>query len=226
MRINQYLAAASGLSRRAADTAVTAGRVTVNGQPAKLGQNIDPTDMVCLDTHQLTPPAADRGFTYIMMNKPAGYVSSHTRQGDDPTLYELLPAKYHRLRLVGRLDRDSSGLVLLTDDGQFIQQHAHPSSGKSKHYELTLSRALTAGGRQQLQAGVQLRDGLSQVHVTRVDGRRAWVSLSEGRNRQLRRTLGQLGYGIVGLHRTHIGPFALHELASGQWQPFSPEAAA
>jgi 16S rRNA U516 pseudouridylate synthase RsuA-like enzyme len=102
MRINQYVAAATGMSRRAADAAISAGRVSIAGRPAALGE--DPgAQPVALDGQPLSLGATH---AYIMLNKPAGYVSSRVRQGDDPTLYELLPAEYHRLRTVGRLDRD------------------------------------------------------------------------------------------------------------------------
>ncbi len=222
MRINQYVAAASGLSRRAADTAVANGRVSVDGRPAVLGEAVADGAEVWLDGHRLAAPPDADNHTYVILNKPVGYVSSHARQGSDPTLYELLPAEYHRLRLVGRLDRDSSGLVLLTSDGRFVQHYSHPSGGKDKLYELTLSKPLSEAHQQALAAGIQLDDGLSRVRVLSVQGHHVSVSLAEGRNRQLRRTFGQLGYHVQRLHRTQIGPFKLGQLPSGRWQLFNP----
>ncbi|HVQ44928.1 MAG TPA: pseudouridine synthase [Candidatus Saccharimonadia bacterium] len=214
MRVNQFVAAGSGLSRRAADTAIAAGRVLVNGEAAGLGQPIALADTVTLDGTPLTLPA---NHTYIMLNKPAGYVSSRVRQGSGPTLYDLLPATHHHLRIAGRLDRDSSGLIILTDDGAYIQQLTHPGAGKSKHYELKLARPLAAPDAAALERGVMLGDGLSRVKILNHRGRHVTVSLSEGRNRQLRRTFGALGYTVERLHRTKLGPFDLHDLPPGKW---------
>lgn len=218
MRINQFVANASGLSRRAADAAISAKRVTLNGQTATLGQAIDPNqDDIRLDGKSLKPTTA---YTYLMLNKPTGYVSSRAQQGSDPTLYELIPPVHHRLRIVGRLDRDSSGLILLTDDGNFIQHHLHPSFEKSKIYELTLARPLTQTDLAKLERGVKLTDGISRLTFLAHNGRQVKVSLSEGRNRQLRRSFGVLGYTVDNLNRLSIGPYQLGGLPSGHWQPF------
>jgi pseudouridine synthase len=218
-RLNQYLTAATSLSRRAADAAIAAGRVTINGLPAGLGTQVEKGSTVALDGQVVTPSSTH---TYLMLHKPAGYISSRTRQGTDPIIYDLLPRAYHHLRAAGRLDRDSSGLMLLSDDGQFIQRLTHPSFGKTKTYELTLARPLTSTDIKTLQAGIQLNDGPSRPRVLRVNGPHVTVTLGEGRNRQLRRTFGALGYGIITLHRTAIGPYHLGNLHSGQFQTISP----
>ena len=222
MRINQYVAAASGMSRRAADSAISAGRVSIDGRIAALGDSALEGAQVRLDDKPIVPAATH---TYIMLHKPAGYVSSRVRQGDDPTLYELMPPAHRRLRTVGRLDRDSSGLILLSDDGEFIHRLTHPSFSKDKVYELTLARALSDSDRERLGRGVKLTDGLSRVRVLAAAGPGVTVSLAEGRNRQLRRTFGALGYTIERLHRTQVGPYRLGELASGQWQAVTAEDA-
>jgi 23S rRNA pseudouridine2605 synthase len=215
-RINQFLAAATGLSRRAADAAVQAGRVTINGQTAILGDQVGTSAVVQLDGRTITPSSHR---TYLMLHKPVGYVSSRSRQGADPTIYDLLPPEYHTLRPAGRLDRDSSGLMLLSDDGDFIQAHTHPSHHKTKLYELTLARKLTPADATRLEAGVELTDGPSRLSIIAGTGtRHVTVSLSEGRNRQLRRTFGALGYTVEALHRTAIGTHQLGELPSGQFQ--------
>lgn len=214
-RINQYIAAATGLSRRAADTAVAAGRVQLGDHVAQLGESVPDGAIVTLDGKKLTPPQTHH---YVILHKPTGYVSSRTRQGKDPTLYDLLPPEMRELRIAGRLDRDSSGLVLLSNDGPFINRYTHPSFGKTKLYELTLARSLTAADRAHLEAGVQLTDGPSRLLVTHAHDRRLTVSLTEGRNRQIRRTLGALGYTVERLHRTQIGSYRLGNLAPGSWQ--------
>lgn len=214
-RINQYVAAASGLSRRAADAAVAAGRVRIENRVAKLGETVPNSATVMLDGSILVPPQT---FRYVVMHKPAGYVSSRARQGKDPTIYDLLPADLRELRIAGRLDRDSSGLVLLSNDGPFINRYTHPSFGKTKLYELTLARPLSTADRNRLETGVELTDGLSRLHVQTTRGRHLTVELTEGRNRQIRRTLGALGYTVETLHRTEIGPYRLGDLPPGSWR--------
>lgn len=215
MRINQFIAGSTDLSRRAADTAIAAGRVEVNGKTAALGHLVDARDSVTLDG---TPLTLRQTHTYVILHKPAGYVSSRAQQSADPTAYNLLPDKFQTLRIAGRLDRDSSGLLVLSDDGDFIQTLTHPSSEKSKRYEITLESPITKADLVRLEAGVQLTDGPSRVQVLEADGKHLTVGLSEGRNRQLRRTFGALGYTVVRLHRLSMGSFILGDLASGAWR--------
>ncbi|MBW4061922.1 rRNA pseudouridine synthase [Candidatus Saccharibacteria bacterium] len=218
MRLNRYVASASGLSRRAADMAIQDGRVTVNGDIATLGLPIT-DEVVCLDDRKLTLPTT---FRYLALNKPPGYVSSREKQGTDPIVYELLPTSDHQLRLAGRLDRDSSGLLLLSDDGDFILKMSHPSADKQKVYELELDHKLSETDLTQLAAGVMLEDGPSRPKILAHDGRTITVSLEEGRNRQLRRTFGALGYGLTKLHRLSIGAYELGDLAPGEWRDITP----
>ncbi len=180
-----------------------------------LGQTVDERAAVTLDGQPVTPRPS---FTYVIVNKPVGFVSSRVRQGDDPTIYGLLPSEFKTLRIAGRLDRDSCGLLLLSDDGSFIQAITHPSTGKFKRYELTLESPMSESDVAKLVAGVKLTDGLSRVKVVAAAGKHLTVELAEGRNRQLRRTFGALGYTITKLRRTNIGVFELGGLASGKWR--------
>ncbi|HUD11850.1 MAG TPA: pseudouridine synthase [Candidatus Saccharimonadia bacterium] len=214
MRINQFVAQATGLSRRSADAAIADGRVTVWDRPAVLGTEVTPSADIRLDGNPLRIPNA---FRYIMLNKPPGYISSRAQQGKNPTLYALLPAEYQSLRITGRLDRDSSGLVILTDDGDFIQRHTHPSYGKQKVYEVTLNRTLTTDDHSRLEAGIVLDDGISRVNIMSRLGRTVTLGLGEGRNRQIRRTFDALGLEVERLHRTAMGPYQLGQLQPGSW---------
>ena len=218
MRLNRYVAAGSGLSRRAADLAVTAGRVSVNGQRASLGEAIENGDTVTLDGQTLSLPTT---FRYLALNKPAGYVSSRTRQGRSPIIYDLLGPAEQNLRLAGRLDQPSSGLVLLSNDGDFINRMSHPSADKLKVYEVDVDRAPKDEHLAKLERGIELADGNSRMSVQAVDGHKLTLALSEGRNRQIRRTLGALGYGITRLHRVAIGDYELGDLQTGQWREVS-----
>lgn len=222
MRINKYIAQATGLSRRVADKAIEQGNVLVNGLPPTTGQDITSQDVVTLSGKTLTPPAQTQT---IMLNKPTGYVVSRDGQGSK-TIYELLPQELHQLKPIGRLDKDSSGLLLLTNDGQLAQELTHPKYQKTKIYEVKLSQPLAPLHRQMISDhGIQLTDGPSKLILERIqDGNdKEWrVTMHEGRNRQIRRTFAALGYNITKLHRTHFGNYSLAELKTGDF--LKPEA--
>lgn len=146
MRINKYLALATGISRRAADAALGEFRVGINGKTAKIGTEVTESDVVTLDGRILSLPISK---VTIMLNKPAGYVVSRDGQGSD-TIYDLLPVEHDRLKPVGRLDKDSSGLLLLTNDGDLANQLTHPSYQKRKIYEITLDKPLEPLHRQMI----------------------------------------------------------------------------
>lgn len=213
MRINKFVALATGLSRRASDEAIAGGRVAINGLTAEQGAIVADTDSVALDNKTITP-AVKRT---IMLNKPAGYVVSRDGQGSK-TIYDLMPEGYHHLKPVGRLDKYSSGLLLLTNDGELANQLTHPSNQKTKIYEIGLDKPLEPLHHQMfVDYGVQLDDGSSKFDsLTKMDDDRLWqVALHEGRNRQIRRSFEALGYTVTKLHRTHFGPYKLGELKPG-----------
>lgn len=216
-RVNKLIAHATGISRREADNAIAAGRVSVNGERAAMGAQVTPHDTVTLDGK---PVGAQTGYTYLALHKPVGYVCSRRAQGDDPTIYELLPEEYRKLKPVGRLDRDSSGILLLTDDGDFAHRMTHPKFQKRKVYEVELDDDLEPLHQQMINDhGITLEDGQSQLTLERLSetNRKQWrIVMSEGRNRQIRRTFAALGYMVTKLHRTDFGPYALHDLAPGK----------
>ena len=217
LRLNKFLAERLGVSRREADDLIASGKVLVNGKPAILGARIDENDKILCNNK---PVAFDNEFIYIAMNKPVGYVCSRRAQGDAPTLYDILPAKYQKLKTVGRLDKDSSGLILLTNDGDFAFQMTHPKFHKEKTYLVELDRDLAPLHQQMISDfGVDLDDGKSKFVIIRdenfEDRRHFTVVLSEGRNRQIRRTFQAVGYRVVKLHRTSFGKFNLGNLKPG-----------
>ena len=216
-RLNKFLAERLGLSRRQADDAIAAGKVLVNEKPAILGARIDKNDKVCYNGIIIP---YDVGYIYLGLNKPVGYVCSRKAQGEFPTIYELLPAKYHELKTVGRLDKDSSGLILLTNDGDFAFKMTHPSFTKTKVYEVELDQALEPLHQQEIgDFGIEIGDGVSKLGLTRLDDtRKKWrVEMHEGRNRQIRRTFGALGYTVTALHRITFGPYQLSGLKPGEF---------
>ena len=216
LRLNKYIATNFGVSRREADELIAAGKVLVNNKPAIIGTRVEDGDEVVVDGKKIE----QEKLIYLALNKPVDYVCSRKRQGDTPTMYELLPEKYQSLKSVGRLDKNSSGLILLTNDGDFAYQMTHPKFIKTKVYEVLLDRPLEPFHQQMVgDFGIDLPDGRSKLGLERLDdGRAFWrVTMSEGRNRQIRRTFEAVGYKVKKLHRTDFGPYHLDGLESGQF---------
>ncbi len=220
VRLNKFIASSTGLSRRAADAAIQDGRVRVNNLLPEAGQQVQDTDAVTLDGKTLSAPQSHQT---IMLNKPVGYIVSRDGQGGR-TIYDIIPLELHRLKPVGRLDKHSSGLLLMTDDGDLAAELTHPKHHKVKIYEIVLNKPLAPLHRQMIaDFGIQLEDGTSILGLERLeDGNETrWkVTMHEGRNRQIRRTFQALGYDVRRLHRTHFGPYILPKsLDPGKYTP-------
>lgn len=217
MRLNRFIASSTGMSRRAADRAIAEGRVTINGATADMGVQVTGQEQMTLDGQILRAP---KPVQTIMLNKPAGYIVSRDGQGGQ-TVYDLLPVELDHLKPVGRLDKDSSGLLLLTNDGALADELTHPRHQKTKVYEIRLSEALAPLHRQMISDfGIQLDDGTSKLGLERLKegSDYEWrVTMSEGRNRQIRRTFAALGYRVPRLHRTQFGTYQLGALKSGTY---------
>ena len=206
MRINKYVALATGLSRRKADDAIASGQVKINGTPATTGSAVSEQDIVTLNNKKLILPI----FTTILLNKPIGYVCSRNGQGSK-TIYNLLPVKYHNLKPIGRLDKNSSGLLLLTNNGVLHQKLTHPSYAKQKRYIVILNKPLLPKDQSNIKKGVMLEDGISKLQLKK-DAKTWVITMAEGRNRQIRRTFSALGYKVISLTRTNFGPYKLTDI--------------
>jgi pseudouridine synthase len=219
IRLNKYLALHMGFSRREADEYIERGYVKVNDIVVNLGARIAETDKIFVRGEQLV---AKTDFQYLAFNKPAGYVCSRRSQGDLPTIYELLPPEYHHLKTVGRLDFNSSGLIILTNDGDFTYRLTHPKFAKTKIYNVRLDHDLEPLHQQMISDyGVQLEDGPSKIMLKRLsdDDRLDWqVTMTEGRNRQIRRTFNSLGYEVKKLHRTNFGNYSIGDIKPGKFE--------
>ncbi len=220
IRLNKYLALQLGVSRREADLLIDSGKVLINDTPATLGARFMPGDTITCDGRVVSESTVD--YQYIAFNKPVNYVCSRRDQGDSPTIYAILPPKFHRLKPVGRLDRNSSGLLLLTNDGDFAYKMTHPKFYKTKVYTIRLDKDLAPLHQQMISdIGVLLDDGPSQLSLMRLndDSRREWqVTMTEGRNRQIRRTFAAMGYDVTELHRTDFGNYSLGDIKSGEYE--------
>lgn len=216
MRINKFLALSSGLSRRSVDKLIESKKIFVNGKIAYLGQQVEATDEVKLSGEvQILPEI----FTTILFNKPRGYVVTRKSQDDSPTIYDLIDSKYHNLKPVGRLDKDSSGLLLLTNDGDLANNLTHPSKQKIKIYHVILDKNLEPLHQQMISDyGIKLEDGISKLQITKMeDSKHLEVKMSEGRNRQIRRTFKALGYEVMELKRIVFGDYSIGNLKEGQY---------
>ena len=217
-RLNKYLALHQGISRREADELIASGVVAINGERASLGARLQAGDAVTLRGAPITDTT---NYRYIVFHKPVGFVCSRKKQGDAETIYALLPSELHTLKPVGRLDKDSSGILLLTNDGDFTYQMTHPSFHKQKTYHVTLDRDLEPLHQQMISDyGVQLEDGTSKLLLTRQseDDRRRWqIDMHEGRNRQIRRTFAALGHTVTQLHRLQFSNYSLGDIKAGEW---------
>lgn len=226
MRLDKYLSEAAQCTRSEAKTLLQKGRVTVNNSPCKKSDaKVTATDTVCVDGK----PVQYRQFVYLMLNKPAGVVSAST-DGRDTTVVDLVRDAYPRREMfpAGRLDKTSTGFVLLTDDGAFAHEILAPRRHVPKTYTVTLDAPLTEEMRAGFAAGVTLADGtaLSPAGVQPLtgDGRTVRVTLRQGVYHQIKRMFGVYGVGVNALHRDAIGGLWLDAaLAPGQWRELTAE---
>ena len=229
MRLDKYMAESAQCTRSESRELIRSGRVTVNGAVCKRpDQQVSEVDDICLDGRSST----HQDFVYLMLNKPQGVVSASTDR-HDTTVVDLVQAAYPRRELfpAGRLDKTSTGFVLLTDDGAFAHDILAPKRHVPKTYRVTLDTPLTAGMAAGFAAGVTLADGtkLSPAEVTALsdDGRTVRVVLHQGVYHQIKRMFGVYGAGVDALHRESIGGVPLDQaLAPGQWRELTGEEVA
>jgi 23S rRNA pseudouridine2605 synthase len=216
MRLNRYLALCGLGSRRACEEIILGGAVRLNGRPVReLATVVAPGDTV-VARGRIVRPASSR---YLVLHKPSGCLSSRQSQGGKPTIYDLLPPEAGVLPHVGRLDADSEGLLLLTNDGALAQALTHPSRHVEKEYEVVLDRAFDAGFIPKLLKGVYLEEGRAKAAQVHVEGaNKLRVVLTQGINRQIRRMFAALGYKVKRLTRTRLGPLRLGRLPRGSWR--------
>ena len=219
-RLQNILSAAGVCSRRAAEGYLTAGRITVNGELAQLGQQADPeTDDIRVDG---VPLDREPEAVYLMLNKPRGYVTTVSDEQGRKTVMDLLTGVHTRIYPVGRLDRDSEGLLLLTNDGALTQRLLHPSHEVSKEYRVTVSGPVehAAENLRRIRdvAGMAIRP--AEVQMLRREGNRAElrIVIHEGRNRQIRRMCARCGLEVLRLQRVREHCLELGTLPLGQWR--------
>ena len=223
-RIQKVLADQGICSRREAERLIAAGKVKVNGHPVGLGDKMDPDyDKVSIDGKNVRI-VRKRQYTYIMLHKPRGYLTTRSDDRGRKTVMDLVADVPAMLRPVGRLDKDSEGLLLMTDDGAFINLLTHPSGGVGKLYRVTVNPRATEEQIVQMASGVVLDDGVRTqpcvLHVLSDEPGRTVleITLHEGRNRQIRRMCSAVGLQVVRLKRSAEGPVKLGMLQPGEYR--------
>ncbi len=219
VRLQKVLAQAGLGSRRVAEDLIAARRVRVNGEVAHLGQRVDPeADVIEVDGAQIGVRA---GLVHLLLNKPAGVVTTAADPQGRRTVLELVPAE-PRVFPVGRLDIDTEGLLLLTNDGDLAHRLTHPSYGIEKEYLVEVEGVPGRGAVRSLREGVDLDDGTTApAKVATLADSLLRITIHEGRNRQVRRMCEAVGHPVRRLVRTRIGPLAERSLAPGEWRELS-----
>jgi 23S rRNA pseudouridine2605 synthase len=219
-RLQKVLASRGYGSRRVCEELIAAGRVTVNGEVAILGRRVDPEhDLVEVDD---APVGVKPGLVHYLLNKPPGVVTTAKDTHGRPTVVELVPAE-PRVFPVGRLDADTEGMLLLTNDGELANRIAHPRHGLEKEYLATVAGGqVAAGAIRRLRDGIELDDGLTApARVSQPSAGVLRITIHEGRNRQVRRMCDAVGHPVTRLVRTRIGPIYDRRLKPGTWRPLT-----
>lgn len=221
LRLNRAIAATGICSRRNADELIKDGRVSVNGKrTVDLGLQVDPQkDRISVDGK----PLYKKSFEYVVLYKPKGVVTTCDDERGRRTILDLLPEELQHLKPVGRLDRDSEGMIVLTNDGNLAQTLTHPSQHVDKTYRVTVEGHIEDKAIQALKDGVRLSEGWTeraQVRSLRRSGNLSTfvIVIHEGRNRQIRRMCAKLGYNVLRLVRERIGALQLNLIEPGDWR--------
>ena len=215
-RLQKVLAHAGIGSRRHCEELIEAGVVTINGRVATLGDKVDPeSDRIEVEG---VPVGTRAGLVHYLLNKPAGVVTSAGDPHGRVSVTDLVPDE-PRVYPVGRLDQDTEGLLLLTNDGDLTHRLTHPSFGVEKEYVAEVNGRPSRGTLRQLRQGIQLDDGMTApAKATLVEPSVLRITIHEGRNRQVRRMCEAIGHPVIRLVRTRIGPIADRRLAPGEWR--------
>lgn len=221
MHINQFIAHTTGISRRDADKEIAAKKVYINGKIALPPDRVRKSDEVKWKGKVVRSQAGEA--ITVVLNKPVGYVCSRLKdETGAPTIMELLPKEFQQLKPIGRLDKDSEGLILLTNDGDLLYRSTHPKFEIEKEYEITFEAVVHDNMISAWERGIKLREGIAKADkVTRVGRKQLRVIIHQGMNRQLRRMAAETKNTILSLRRIRSGETKLGNLEPGAWKQIS-----
>jgi pseudouridine synthase len=218
VRLNAYLARAGVASRRKADELIKAGRVTVNGEPGQLNTFVQSHDVVAVDGERVQK----QRLAYLLLNKPPGVVTTARDPRGRRTVVDLVPRE-PRVVPVGRLDADTTGALLLTNDGELAHRLAHPRYGVEKTYVVEVEGQPSDDDLVALETGIELDDGpTAPARVRRLAPSRIELTIHEGRNRQVKRMLDAVGHPVLRLHRSVYAGLTVDGIAPGTWRELEP----
>jgi len=224
-RLNKYIASSGLCSRRKADELIESGAVMVNGKKVtELGFSVGPKDKVFVNGKLIHPVKHE----YYRFYKPAGYITTSDDEKGRKTIYDILPETLHGLKPVGRLDKDSTGLLILTNDGELINELTHPSVKVPKLYRVSIDGRITQNDIDKMNKGIELEPGkmaYAQIDVLDVDKTHTYmeVLLYQGMNRQIRRMFESLGFNVITLKRVQHATLNLDGLKRGEFKPIKPK---
>lgn len=221
MRLNRYLASAGLGSRRSCESLIREGRVSINGHFVdSLATVVADGDDVRVAGRRILQPEST---TVVALHKPKGFLCTRSDERSRRTIYDLLPRHMMRLAYIGRLDKESEGLILLTDDGDLTQKISHPSAKMEKEYDVELDGPLDEGSAAKLLRGFPIIGGRARMESLKpIGGHRFRVVLTQGIKRQIRHMFYRVGREVTKLTRTRIGPIELAPLKPAEWRPLSP----
>jgi len=221
MRINRYLAAAGLGSRRSVETLILEGRVKINGRPVEtMATLVAPGDVVKVGSKTVAPQEIVQAVLY----KPAGFLCTASDELSRRTIFDLLPTDWPRVYHVGRLDMESEGLLIVTNDGDLSESIAHPRNKLEKEYEVVLDKSFDPAHAQKLLRGFYIEGGRAKMEeLTQLGANKLRVVLTQGIKRQIRLMLYDCGYEVESLKRTRIGTLRIEKLRAGMWRMLSPK---
>lgn len=222
IRLQKFLAGQGVASRRKVEEMIKLGKIKINGEQAKLGDKVDPEqDEITMDGESVKPKKDDSK-VYIMLNKPIGYTCTRGEFEGERNIYELLPEAYQSLNPVGRLDKDSRGLFILTNDGDYIYKTTHPKFEQEKEYEIEVGKKIIKQDIAKLLKGIDIGDGEKEVvaakSVKSLDERKLRIVITQGKKRQIRRMFARLGHETASLKRIRIKDIELGNLKEGEFR--------
>jgi len=226
IRLNKYIASSGLCSRRKADELIESGKVNVNGKTVtELGYSVQPKDKVFVDKKLIHPVKHE----YYKFYKPAGYITTADDEKGRKTIYDLLPENLYHLKPVGRLDKDSTGLLILTNDGELINQLTHPSIKVRKIYLVTVNAKVHKHELEEMALGIEIEDGkkaYADITVLEQDNSSTTmrITLFQGLNRQIRKMFEHFGYEVKSLKRIQHATVTLEGLKRGEFKPIKPQA--
>lgn len=224
-RLNKYIASSGLCSRRKADELIESGVVMVNGKiVTELGYGVQPKDKVFVNKKLIHPVKHE----YYRFYKPAGYITTSDDEKGRKTIYDLLPERLHHLKPVGRLDRESTGLLILTNDGDLINDLTHPSAKVPKLYRVTINGKITQNDIDKMSKGIEIepdKKAYAQVDVLEIDNDSTTMEilLFQGMNRQIRKMFEYLGFEVISLKRIQHATLNLDGLKRGEFKPIKPQ---